>query len=103
MAGHLIGSLGTLDFVSRQGNPCRFYGVTLQATQVFDDWAEPTRLRKWVRCTANGFETFSMCAGAYCADPVGLVCGRAGATAAPTRACGDGGARCRDDDDAPCW
>ncbi|CAI5733489.1 unnamed protein product [Hyaloperonospora brassicae] len=52
VAGHLVGSLGTLDFVSRQGTRCRFYGVTLQATQVFDDWAEPTRLRKWVSFAA---------------------------------------------------
>ncbi|RQM15890.1 hypothetical protein KXD40_009399 [Peronospora effusa] len=31
------------------GNPCRFYGYKLQVKEVFQDWAENTRQRKWVR------------------------------------------------------
>uniref|UniRef100_M4C2R0 Nudix hydrolase domain-containing protein n=1 Tax=Hyaloperonospora arabidopsidis (strain Emoy2) TaxID=559515 RepID=M4C2R0_HYAAE len=49
VAGHIVDSLGTLDFASQQGKPCRFYGFKLQVTEIFDDWAENTRLRKWAR------------------------------------------------------
>ncbi|CAI5742634.1 unnamed protein product [Peronospora destructor] len=48
IAGDIVGSLGSLDFASQQGNPCRFYGFRLQVTEVFQDWAENTRQRKWV-------------------------------------------------------
>ncbi|KAF1773516.1 NUDIX hydrolase domain-like [Phytophthora cactorum] len=48
VTGEIMGSLGTLDFASQQGKPCRFYGFRLQVTQVFEDWAENTRQRKWV-------------------------------------------------------
>ncbi|RLN55956.1 hypothetical protein BBJ29_007743 [Phytophthora kernoviae] len=48
VTGDIVGSLGTLDFASQQGKPCRFYGFKLEVTQVFHDWAENTRQRKWV-------------------------------------------------------
>ncbi|KAE8959123.1 hypothetical protein PR003_g31877, partial [Phytophthora rubi] len=48
VTGDIVGQLGTLDFTSQQGKPCRFYGFKLAATQVFLDWAENTRQRKWV-------------------------------------------------------
>ncbi|KAL4150193.1 hypothetical protein PRNP1_009598 [Phytophthora ramorum] len=48
VTGDIVGSLGTLDFASQQAKPCRFYGFKLAATQVFSDWAENTRQRKWV-------------------------------------------------------
>ncbi|CAH0487966.1 unnamed protein product [Peronospora farinosa] len=48
IAGDIVGSLGSLDFASQQGNPCRFYGYKLQVKEVFQDWAENTRQRKWV-------------------------------------------------------
>ncbi|ETI57183.1 hypothetical protein F441_00456 [Phytophthora nicotianae CJ01A1] len=48
VTGKIIGSLGTLDFASQQGKSCRFYGFRLEVTQVFEDWAENTRKRKWV-------------------------------------------------------
>eukprot|EP00644_Phytophthora_capsici_P018670 jgi/Phyca11/557640/estExt2_Genewise1Plus.C_PHYCAscaffold_1910001 len=48
VTGDIVGSLGTLDFASQQGKPCRFYGFRLTATQVYEDWAENTRQRKWV-------------------------------------------------------
>ncbi|KAE8885634.1 hypothetical protein PF003_g30368 [Phytophthora fragariae] len=46
VTGDIVGQLGTLDFTSQQGKPCRFYGFKLAATQVFLDWAENTRQRK---------------------------------------------------------
>ncbi|RLN95216.1 hypothetical protein BBJ28_00020180 [Nothophytophthora sp. Chile5] len=48
VTGDVVGALGALDFSSQQGKPCRFFGFKLAATQVFHDWAENTRRRKWV-------------------------------------------------------
>ncbi|EEY70202.1 uncharacterized protein PITG_19405 [Phytophthora infestans T30-4] len=48
ISGEVVGALGTLDFASQQGKPCRFYGFRLEVRQVFEDWAENTRRRKWV-------------------------------------------------------
>ncbi|POM75062.1 hypothetical protein PHPALM_7882 [Phytophthora palmivora] len=48
VTGTIVGSLGTLDFASQQGKLCRFFGFKLAVTQVFEDWAENTRQRKWV-------------------------------------------------------
>ncbi|RLN95876.1 hypothetical protein BBJ28_00006406 [Nothophytophthora sp. Chile5] len=55
VTGDVVGSLGTLDFSSQQGKPCRFFGFKLAATQVFHDWAENTRRRKWVRRLETGW------------------------------------------------
>ncbi|CAH0473147.1 unnamed protein product [Peronospora belbahrii] len=46
--GDIVGSLGSLDFLSQQGKPCRFYGFKLLVTDVYEHWAEKTRKRKWV-------------------------------------------------------
>ncbi|OWZ02691.1 hypothetical protein PHMEG_00025705, partial [Phytophthora megakarya] len=48
VTGDIVRSLGTLDFASQQGKPCRFYGFKVVVAQVFEDWAENTRKRKWV-------------------------------------------------------
>uniref|UniRef100_K3WXL1 Nudix hydrolase domain-containing protein n=1 Tax=Globisporangium ultimum (strain ATCC 200006 / CBS 805.95 / DAOM BR144) TaxID=431595 RepID=K3WXL1_GLOUD len=46
--GRIVGELGTVDFSSRQGKKCRFYGFRVSARQEFSKWAESDRQRKWV-------------------------------------------------------
>ncbi|CEG47811.1 conserved hypothetical protein [Plasmopara halstedii] len=48
VTGEIVASLGTLNFYSHRGKPCRFFGFQLEVTQVFEHWAESTRQRKWV-------------------------------------------------------
>ncbi|KAF1317691.1 hypothetical protein FI667_g8748, partial [Globisporangium splendens] len=46
--GRIVRELGTVDFSSKQGKKCRFYGFRVSARQEFTKWAESDRQRKWV-------------------------------------------------------
>ncbi|KAF4315891.1 hypothetical protein BBO99_00009751 [Phytophthora kernoviae] len=48
VAGTITSSLGKMNFQNKKDKPYRYYGFELQATKIFDDWAESTRSRKWV-------------------------------------------------------
>jgi hypothetical protein len=54
VAGAIVAELGSLDFKSHRGQPCRFFGFRMEVSRVYSDWSENSRQRQWVRTRAAG-------------------------------------------------
>lgn len=98
----MVAELGELEFASRRGAPCRFYGFKLRATHVYADWSENSRLRQWVRSGGSDLQSLrcilivipstrslTLAAAAH----AGVVRRRRAAAASPSRAARDARAR----------
>lgn len=48
IGGEVVEELGAIDFSSKQGKRCRFYGFKVSVRKEFQKWAESNRQRKWV-------------------------------------------------------
>lgn len=48
VAGEIVAELGTLDFASHRGLPCRFFGFVMRVAHIYSDWSENSRKRQWV-------------------------------------------------------